>query len=302
MRSARRQVGRPEVDLGKHVMAVVHLKHWGISIGTGHPLGVIAGLNVLENLDLAIHVARHLQAVTVNLGLPYVFKASFDKANRSSITSYRGPGLKDGLAMLAEVKRELKVPVATDIHEIDQAELVASVADLVQIPAFLCRQTDLVVAAARATEAAGGCLHVKKGQFLAPWDCKNIISKAREVAPRLDIVLCERGSSFGYNNLVVDMLSIGEMQSLGVPVTIDATHAVQLPGADPRTSGGSTGGRRDGVPILAKAAVAAGADGVFLEFHPEPDKALCDGPSCLPLDASAGLLSTLNAVHRAVRD
>jgi 2-dehydro-3-deoxyphosphooctonate aldolase (KDO 8-P synthase) len=256
---------------------------------------------VLENLDLALRVGRHLQTVTRELGLPFVFKASFDKANRSSIKSYRGPGLKDGLAMLAEVKRVLQVPIATDLHEIDQAEPVAAVADLVQIPAFLCRQTDLIVAAARATEVAGGCLHVKKGQFLAPWDCKNIITKAREAAPGLDIVLCERGSSFGYNNLVVDMLSIGEMQRLGVPVSIDATHAVQLPGGDPRTGGGSTGGRREGVPIIAKAAVAAGADGVFLEFHPEPDKALCDGPSCLPLDAAARLLSMLKAVHLAVR-
>ena len=282
-------------------MAVVHLKHWKISLGAGQPLLVIAGLNVLENLELALQVGRHLQAVTAKLGLPYVFKASFDKANRSSITSYRGPGLKDGLAMLAEVKRQLNVPIATDIHEVDQAAPVAAIADVVQIPAFLCRQTDLVVAAARATSAAGGWLHVKKAQFLAPWDCKNIVSKAREAAPTLDIVLCERGSSFGYNNLVVDMLAIGEMQRLGVPVTIDATHAVQLPGADPRTNGGSTGGRREGVPIIAKAAIAAGADGVFLEFHPEPDKALCDGPSCLPLDSAVGLLTTLKAVHQAVR-
>ncbi len=230
-----------------------------------------------------------------------MFKASFDKANRSSITSYRGPGLKDGLAMLAEIKAKLDVPIATDIHEIDQAEPVAAVADLVQIPAFLCRQTDLIVAAAKATAAAGGWMHVKKAQFLAPWDCKNIITKSREVAPDLQIVLCERGSSFGYNNLVVDMLGIGQMQSLGVPVTIDATHAVQLPGADPRTSGGSTGGRREGVPIIAKAAVAAGADGVFLEFHTDPDKALCDGPSCLPLSDAAGLLKTLKTLHTAVR-
>ena len=280
---------------------LVHLKRWNLSLGQGQPLVVIAGLNVLENLDLALHVGRHLQAVTGELGLPFIFKASFDKANRSSIKSYRGPGLKDGLAMLAEVKRTLNVPIATDIHEIDQAEPVAAVADLVQIPAFLCRQTDLVVAAARATEAAGGWLHVKKAQFLAPWDCKNIISKAREAAPNVDIVLCERGSSFGYNNLVVDMLAIGEMQRLGVPVTIDATHAVQLPGADPRTGGASTGGRREGVPIIAKAAVAAGADGVFLEFHPEPDKALCDAPSCLALDEAAGLLATLKALHQAVR-
>jgi 2-dehydro-3-deoxyphosphooctonate aldolase (KDO 8-P synthase) len=282
-------------------MAVVHLKRWNLSLGAGQPLNVIAGLNVLENLELALSVARHLQAVTAKLGLPYVFKASFDKANRSSIKSYRGPGLKDGLSMLAEVKRALNVPIATDIHEVDQAEPVAAVADVVQIPAFLCRQTDLVVAAARATSAAGGWLHVKKAQFLAPWDCKNIITKAREAAPNLDIVLCERGSSFGYNNLVVDMLAIDEMQRLGVPVTIDATHAVQLPGADPRTNGGSTGGRREGVPIIAKAAVAAGADGVFLEFHPEPDKALCDGPSCMALDSAAELLATLKAVHQAAR-
>jgi len=282
-------------------MAVVHLKRWNMSLGAGKPLAVIAGLNVLENLDLALSVGRRLQAVTSKLGLPYIFKASFDKANRSSIKSYRGPGLKDGLAMLTEVKRQLNVPIATDIHEVAQAEVVAAVADVVQIPAFLCRQTDLVVAAARATSAAGGWLHVKKAQFLAPWDCKNIISKAREAAPNLEIILCERGSSFGYNNLIVDMLAIGEMQRLGVPVTIDATHAVQLPGADPRTSGGSTGGRREGVPIIAKAAVAAGADGVFLEFHPEPDKALCDGPSCLPLDASEKLLATLKALHQAVR-
>ncbi len=282
-------------------MTVIHLKRWNLSLGAGQPLVVIAGLNVLENLDLALEVGRHLKAVTAGLGLPFVFKASFDKANRSSITSYRGPGLKDGLAMLAEIKAQLNVPIATDIHEIDQAEAVAAVADLLQIPAFLCRQTDLVVAAARATQAAGGWLHVKKAQFLAPWDCKNIITKAREAAPDLDIVLCERGSSFGYNNLVVDMLAIGEMQRLGVPVTIDATHAVQLPGADPRTNGGSTGGRRAGVPVIAKAAVAAGADGVFLEFHPDPDKALCDGPSCLPLDGATGLLSTLKAVHQAVR-
>jgi 2-dehydro-3-deoxyphosphooctonate aldolase (KDO 8-P synthase) len=193
------------------------------------------------------------------------------------------------------------VPIATDIHEVDQAEPVAAVADLVQIPAFLCRQTDLIVAASRATAAAGGWLHVKKAQFIAPWDCKNIVHKAREAAPDLQIVLCERGASFGYNNLVVDMLGIAQMQSLGVPVTIDATHAVQLPGADPRTAGGSTGGRREGVPIIAKAAVAAGADGVFLEFHPEPDKALCDGPSCLPLSDAAGLLKTLKALHAAVR-
>lgn len=281
-------------------MPVVHMKKWNLSLGAGKPLFVIAGVNVLENLELALTVGRHLKEVTAKLGLPYVFKASFDKANRSSIKSYRGPGLKDGLAMLAEVKKTLNVPIATDLHEVDQAEPVAAIADIVQIPAFLCRQTDLVTAAARATAANGGWLHVKKAQFLAPWDCKNIITKVREAAPGLDIILCERGTSFGYNNLVVDMLAIGAMHDLGVPVTIDATHAVQLPGADPRTSGGSTGGRREGVPVIAKSAVAAGADGVFLEFHTDPDKALCDGPSCLPLSGAEQLLSTLKAVRLAV--
>ena len=280
---------------------MIHLKRWNLSIGSGNPLVVIAGVNVLESLDMALEVGRELKANCADLGLPYVFKASFDKANRSSITSYRGPGLEEGLKMLATIKAELNVPICTDLHEVDQAERVAAVADVVQLPAFLCRQTDLVVATARATAAAGGWLHVKKGQFLAPWDSANIIKKAREAAPELDIIMCERGVSFGYNNLIVDMLGISQMQNLGVPVTIDATHAVQLPGADPRTSGGSTGGRREGVAIIAKSAVAAGADGVFLEFHPDPDKALCDGPSCLPVTAAHGLLSTLKTIHEAVR-
>jgi len=283
-------------------MAVLKLDRWDLAIGDGQPLMVIAGLNVLEDLDLALATARHLKAVTAELDLPFVFKASFDKANRSSLQSYRGPGLAEGLRMLAAVKSQVDVPIATDIHEIDQAAPVAEVADIVQIPAFLCRQTDLVTAAARATRAAGGWLHVKKGQFLAPWDCRNIVSKVREAADGADLtILCERGNSFGYNNLVVDMLGIGEMKKLGVPVTIDATHAVQLPGADPRTGGASTGGRRDGVSVIAKAAVAAGADGVFLEFHPDPDRALCDPLSCLPLDGARELLATLKAIHAAVR-
>ena len=271
-----------------------------ITIGEGHPLTVIAGLNVLEDEALALTVGRHLKDICARLELPYVFKASFDKANRSSIKSYRGPGLEEGLKLLAKVKTELDVPICTDLHEPAQAEPVAAVADLVQIPAFLCRQTDLVVATAKATEAAGGLLHIKKAQFIAPWDCKNIVTKIGEVTSKPMVVLCERGSSFGYNNLTVDMLAIPEMHKLGCPVTIDATHAVQLPGADPRTSGASTGGRRDGVPIIAKSAVAAGADGVFLEFHTDPDKALCDGPSCLPLDGAEELLSTLKALHEVV--
>lgn len=282
-------------------MAVLQLKKNGIAFGAGQPLVVIAGLNVLEDRDLAFETARHLKAVTAELGLPYIFKASFDKANRSSVKSYRGPGLEKGLQMLADVKAEFGLPIATDLHTPEQAEPVAQVADLVQIPAFLCRQTDLVVAAAQATQKAGGLLHIKKGQFIAPWDCQNILAKVKEATGGEEIVvLCERGNSFGYNNLTVDMLGIAEMQKLGVPVTIDATHAVQLPGADPRTSGASTGGRREGVSIIAKSAVAAGADGVFLEFHPEPDKALCDGPCCLPLSEAAPLLRTLKSVYEAV--
>ncbi|MEO8113245.1 MAG: 3-deoxy-8-phosphooctulonate synthase [Phenylobacterium sp.] len=283
-------------------MAVLKLDRWNLAIGDGQPLLVIAGLNVLEDEALALSVARHLKAVCAELGLPYVFKASFDKANRSSLKSYRGPGLEEGLRIFRKVKVEVDVPLCTDIHTIAQAEPLAEVIDVLQIPAFLCRQTDLVDAAARAIHAKGGWLHVKKGQFLAPWDCKNIVSKVKESVQGADItILSERGSSFGYNNLVVDMLAIGEMRKLGVPVTIDATHAVQLPGADPRTGGESTGGRRDGVSVIAKAAVAAGADGVFLEFHPEPDKALCDAPSCLPLDGAKDLLATLKALHAVVR-
>jgi 2-dehydro-3-deoxyphosphooctonate aldolase (KDO 8-P synthase) len=281
-------------------MAALELARWGLRIGDGAPLMVIAGLNVLEDLDLTLETARSLKAAAEALALPFVFKGSFDKANRSSIKSYRGPGMAAGLKMLAEVKDRLGVPIATDLHEVDQAGPVAEVADLVQIPAFLCRQTDLVVAAAQATAKTGGWLHVKKGQFLAPWDTANIVSKVREAAGRDLLVLCERGVSFGYNNLVVDMLGIGAMQQLGAPVTIDATHAVQLPGADPRTGGASTGGRREGVAVIAKAAVAAGADGVFLEFHPEPDKALCDAPSCLPLAEAPALLAKLKAVRAAV--
>ena len=280
-------------------MSVLTFDKWNISIGEGQPLVVIAGLNVLEDMELARLTAQRLKAVTGKLGLPFIFKASFDKANRSSIHSYRGPGLEAGLEILRAIKSEFNVPICTDIHEIDQAEAVAGVADLVQIPAFLCRQTDLVVATARATQRAGGLLHVKKGQFLAPWECRNILDKIKEAINQDIPILCERGVSFGYNNLIVDMLGIEEMKQLGVPVTIDATHATQLPGANPKSNGASTGGRRSGVPILAKAAVAAGADGVFLEFHPDPERALCDGPSCLPLDSAEGLLTSLKAIHAA---
>lgn len=280
-------------------MSVLTHKPSGWTIGGGGPLAVMAGLNVLEDEGLALEVGSELKRLCGELGLPYCFKASFDKANRSSITSYRGPGLEDGLRILASVKAKLGVPVVTDLHEPFQAEPVAEVADILQLPAFLVRQTDLVVATAQAAAKHKALIQAKKAQFMAPWDAKNIVSKVREAAPEVGIILCERGVSFGYNNLIVDMLAIPEMQKLGCPVTIDATHAVQLPGADPRTGGASTGGRRDGVAVIAKAAVAAGADGVFLEFHTDPDKALCDGPSCLPLGGAGALLKQLKALHAA---
>jgi 2-dehydro-3-deoxyphosphooctonate aldolase (KDO 8-P synthase) len=280
-------------------MSVLTHKASGWTIGTGKPLAIIAGLNVLEEEALALEVGSELKRICARLGLPYAFKASFDKANRSSIKSYRGPGM-DGLKILASVKAKLGVPVVTDLHENAQAEPVAEVADILQLPAFLVRQTDLVIATAEAAAKHGALIQAKKAQFMAPWDAKNILSKIAEVAPDVGVILCERGVSFGYNNLIVDMLAIPEMKKLGAPVTIDATHAVQLPGADPRTGGASTGGRRDGVSIIAKSAVAAGADGVFLEFHTDPDKALCDGPSCLPLSGAEALLTTLKTLHEAV--
>ncbi len=281
-------------------MSVLTLKDYDLKIGDGEKMVVMAGLNVLEDEGLAMEVCAELKAICADLDLPFIFKASWDKANRSSITSYRGPGMAAGLPMLEAVKAKHGVPVVTDLHEESQAEAVAAVAEVVQLPAFLVRQTDLVVATAKAVAAQGGWLHAKKAQFLAPWDCANIISKTREAAPDIQLILCDRGTSFGYNNLVVDMLGIPEMKKLGVPVTMDATHAVQLPGADPRTAGASTGGRREGVSVLAKSAIAAGANGVFLEFHPDPDAALCDAPSCLALSEARGLLTTLKAVHEAV--
>jgi 2-dehydro-3-deoxyphosphooctonate aldolase (KDO 8-P synthase) len=282
-------------------MAVLTLPKWNLSIGDDRALFCILGLNVLEDRALALHTATELKQIAADLQLPFVFKASFDKANRSSINSYRGPGLAEGLKLLAEVKKTLNVPIATDLHEPGQADAVAAVADLVQIPAFLVRQTDLIVAAAQATLRHGGLLHVKKAQFLAPWDCRSILHKVEQAAKPGMTILCERGSSFGYNNLVVDMLAIPEMKKLGVPVTIDATHAVQLPGARSGAEGVSTGGRREGVTVIAAAAVAAGADGMFLEFHPDPDNAKCDGPSCLPLSSARSVLTRLKALYSAAR-
>ncbi len=279
-------------------MDALSLKKTNVTIGDGR-LTCILGLNVLEDLALAREVASELKRVTDALELPFIFKASFDKANRSSIKSYRGPNMEAGLEILAAIKEEFNLPIATDFHEVSQVAPVAEVADVIQLPAFLCRQTDLVVEAAKVAAQKGAWLHVKKAQFLAPWDVSNIITKAREAAGDVQLILCERGTSFGYNNLVVDMLSFDAMHKCGVPVTIDATHAAQLPGADPRTSGASTGGRRDGVLTLAKAGVAAGADGVFLEFHPEPDKALCDALCCLPLSDAENTLQVLKNLFAA---
>lgn len=282
-------------------MTALTLKRWNLTIGQGAPLCCIMGLNVLEDLDLALTTAAALKKTCASLNLPLIFKASFDKANRSSIKSFRGPGLEEGLKILAKVKSEFDLPICTDLHEPHQAAAVAEVADLVQIPAFLIRQTDLVVAAARATMANGGLLHAKKAQFLAPWDCRSLLDKIAEAAMPDMTILCERGTMLGYNNLVVDMLAIPEMQRLGAPVTIDATHAVQLPGARTGNDGAvSTGGRREGVAVIAASAIAAGANGIFLEFHPEPDKAKCDGPSCLPLDGAPALLKKLKGIYEAV--
>lgn len=274
----------------------------GVAFANHLPLALIAGPCQLEGRNHALEIAAALKEMAAKLGIGLVFKSSFDKANRTSGRTARGVGLDEALPVFAEIRESLGLPVLTDVHEAEHCARAAQAVDILQIPAFLCRQTDLVVAAARATQAAGGLLHVKKGQFLAPWDSKNILDKIKEATGGAEMTLmCERGVSFGYNNLIVDMLGIGEMQKLGAPVTIDATHAVQLPGADPRTGGASTGGRRDGVSIIAKSAVAAGADGVFLEFHPDPDKALCDPLSCLPLDGARALLTTLKAVRDAVR-
>ncbi len=259
--------------------------------GPGEPLLIIAGPCVLESEDLAITVARHLATLRDKLQLPIVFKGSFDKANRTSIRSYRGPGLDEGLRILAEVHRETGLPVTTDIHEPSQAAPVADVCHLLQIPAFLCRQTDLLTAAAKT----GKPVNVKKGQFLAPEDMANVVEKLEAVGCR-DILLCERGTFFGYGRLVNDMQALPVMRSLGVPVVFDATHSVQRPGGRGTTSGGN----RDMVPFLARAAVAVGVDGLFFETHPAPDDAKSDGPNMVPLDAMESLLSGLVKLRQCV--
>lgn len=251
---------------------------------------LIAGPCVIEDRDLSLAIARTLKDVTRKLGIPYIFKASFDKANRTSIESFRGPGIDRGLDILQEIKEELDVPVISDIHSPDQAEKASRVLDALQIPAFLCRQTDLILAACRT----GKPVNIKKGQFLAPGDCRNILGKARSAGCQ-DLAITERGTSFGYNNLVVDFRGIQILHQMDVPVIFDATHSVQLPGG----SGGSSGGDRQFVPLLSRAAIAAGADGLFMETHPDPDKALCDGPNSMPLDKMEALLTQLLAIRQA---
>jgi len=260
-------------------------------VGDGQPLLLIGGPCALESAELARQVATRLKEICAGLGINYVFKASFDKANRTSLTSYRGPGIRDGLATMAAIREELQIPVISDIHAVDQVDAAAEVLDIIQIPAFLCRQTDLLVAAARS----GKVVNVKKGQFVSPWDMRHAVEKIRN-AGGTRLMLVERGASFGYNNLVVDFRGLPVMRSFGCPVIFDATHSVQLPGG----AGGASSGQREFISPLAKAAVAAGVDGLFMEIHPNPDHALCDGPNSIPLDEVEELLRQILRVHQAV--
>jgi 2-dehydro-3-deoxyphosphooctonate aldolase (KDO 8-P synthase) len=254
-------------------------------------LTLIAGPCVIENEKLCLRVADFLRQACARLGITYIFKASYDKANRSSSASFRGPGLEQGLQVLARVREEVGVPVLTDVHAVEEVEPAAGVVDVLQIPALLCRQTDLVEAAARA----GKIVNLKKGQFLAPLDMKQVVNKAVAAGTR-QILVTERGASFGYNNLVSDMRAIPIMRQFGFPVIFDATHSVQLPGA----GGDKSGGQREFAPVLARAAIAAGANGVFIETHPDPERALSDGPNMIPLAEMPSLLRTLVRVQRAI--
>jgi 2-dehydro-3-deoxyphosphooctonate aldolase (KDO 8-P synthase) len=265
----------------------------GFEVGLEEPLFVIAGPCVVESRELAIDVAGRLKEICADLGMPFIFKASYDKANRTSGTSFRGPGLDEGLAILAEVKRQVGVPVLTDVHTESQAPAAAAVVDVLQTPAFLCRQTDFIEAVARA----GKPVNIKKGQFLAPDDMKAVVAKARAASGTDNILVCERGAAFGYHNLVSDMRSLAIMRATGCPVVFDATHSVQLPGGQ----GNASGGQREFVPVLARAAVAAGVAGVFMETHPDPAKALSDGPNAWPLARMRPLLETLRALDATVK-
>ena len=261
-------------------------------VGPGQPMLLLAGPCVLEGYEHSLAIGQEVKRICEKLGMPYVFKASFDKANRSSYDSFRGPGLEEGLKQLAAIKKELGVPIVSDIHETYQVEKAAEVLDVLQIPAFLCRQTDLVYAAGKT----GKCVNVKKGQFLSPWDMKNVISKL-EAAGNHDILLTERGSSFGYNTLVTDMRGLAIMRELGYPVVMDATHSVQIPGG----KGTSSGGQSQYVPHMARAAAAVGVDALFLEVHDDPSKALSDGPNMVRLDQLEALLTDVLAIDKIVR-
>lgn len=264
----------------------------GFAVGGGQPLFLIAGPCAIESEQLQLDVAGRLKEITGRLGIPFLFKSSFDKANRTSGTSFRGPGLDEGLRILAEVKRQIGVPVLTDVHEYTPLDAVAAVVDVLQTPAFLCRQTDFI----RNVASQGLPVNIKKGQFLAPWDMQHVVAKARATGNDR-LMVCERGASFGYNNLVADMRSLAVLRATGCPVIFDATHSVQLPGG----LGERSGGQREFVPLLARAAVAAGVDGLFLETHPDPDKALSDGPNSWPLAQMPALLETLIAIDRLVK-
>ena len=264
----------------------------GFEAGLDEPFFLIAGPDTLESQDLCLEVAGHLKEVTGRLGIPYIFKGSFDKANRTSVKSYRGPGLDKGMAMLQAVKDRVGVPVLTDVHEDTPLDVVAGVADVLQTPAFLCRQTNFIQNVARA----GKPMNIKKGQFLSPWEMATVVEKAR-AAGNDALLVCERGYMFGYNNLVADMRSLAVLRETGCPVVFDATHSVQLPGGQ----GDSSGGTREFIPVLARAAVAVGVAGIFCETHPDPDKALCDGPNSMRLDEMEGLLETLVALDRVVK-
>ncbi|RSZ58830.1 3-deoxy-8-phosphooctulonate synthase [Massilia atriviolacea] len=274
------------------------MKLCGFDVGLDHPIFLIAGTCVIESRQMAMDTAGTLKEITSALGVPFIYKSSFDKANRSSGTSFRGPGMDKGLDILADVRREIGVPVLTDIHTIEEIAAVSSVVDVLQTPAFLCRQTDFIVACAQS----GKPVNIKKGQFLAPGDMKNVIDKARQAARDAGLdednfMACERGASFGYNNLVSDMRSLAIMRESNCPVVFDATHSVQLPGGQ----GTSSGGQREHIPVLSRAAVAAGIAGLFMETHPNPAQALSDGPNAVPLGRMKELLTTLVELDRVVK-
>jgi len=265
----------------------------GFDVGLDRPFFLIAGPCVVESRQLQMDVAGELKAICASLAIPFIFKSSYDKANRSSHASFRGPGMEEGLRILADVRKHVDVPILTDVHAIDEIPTVAAVVDVLQTPAFLCRQTDFI----QAVAAAGKPVNIKKGQFLAPEDMRQVVAKARAASGADNILVCERGASFGYHNLVSDMRSLAIMRDTGCPVVFDATHSVQLPGGQ----GTSSGGQREFVPVLARAAVAAGVAGLFMETHPEPEKALSDGPNAWPLSRMRALLETLVELDAAVK-